>query len=332
MKTQPENNGSKGSMEIFTKFKNTFNSTETGILLVLISLAIILSIITPNFAGAYNLGVLVRQFSFVTLLAMGQTLVLLTRGIDLSVGAIAGLCGILSAWFMQVAGFDPYISVILGIIIGACCGAINGLFITKLNLNPFIVTLAMGEIFAGFIYVITEGWPITEIPKSILFLGQGMIGPIPVPAIIMVVLAIIFIYILHSTPFGRHIYAIGGNENAANLVGIRIDKTKIMVYALSGVFAASGGILMMLRLGAGQPQIGEGWLMPSITAAIIGGTSLMGGQGKIIGTVFGAALMGVLANAIVLLGVSAYWEKVVIGAVVLIAITFDRLRSGMNRL
>lgn len=315
----------------FSKVKNLINSTESGIFGVLILMCLILTIVTPSFADGYNLGVLVRQFSFVAILAMGQTLVLLTRGIDLSIGAIAGLTGILTAWLMVNTGINPFVCVVLGVIIGTLLGSINGILITKLNLNPFIVTLAMGEVFFGLIMVITQGWPIQGIPEKVLFLGQGMIGSAPIPGVIMVILGIILIYTLHSTPFGRHIYAIGGNESAANLVGIRIDKTKIIIYALSGGFAACAGILMMLRLGAGQPQIGEGWLMPAITAAIIGGTSLMGGQGKIIGTVLGAALMGVLANAIVLLSVSAYWERVIIGSVVLLAITFDRIRQGKNR-
>jgi ribose transport system permease protein len=314
-----------------SKLGKIFNSTEGGIFLVLILMSIILTVITPSFADAYNLGVLVRQFSFVAIIAMGQTLVLLTRGIDLSVGAIAGLSGIVSAWLMVNTGLNPFICFALSLLFGAFCGSINGLLITKLNLNPFIVTLAMGEIFFGLIMVITQGWPISDIPSSILFLGQGMIGPAPVPGIIMIVMGIVLIYVLRFTPFGRHIYAIGGNESAANLVGIRIDKVKILVYALSGTFAALAGVLMMLRLGAGQPQIGEAWLMASITAAIIGGTSLMGGQGKIIGAIIGAALMGVLANAIVLLDISAYWERVIIGIVVIIAITLDRVRAKMNR-
>lgn len=328
----------KGSIEstmVSTKpasrFGRIFNSTEGGIFLVLVLMAIILAVITPSFADPYNLGVLVRQFSFVAIIAMGQTLVLLTRGIDLSVGAIAGLSGIVSAWLMVNTGVNPFVCIVLSLLFGAACGSINGVLITKLNLNPFIVTLAMGEIFFGLIMVITQGWPISDIPGNVLFLGQGMIGPAPVPGIIMIVLGILFIYILKSTPFGRHIYAIGGNESAANIVGIRIDKVKILVYALSGTFAALAGVLMMLRLGAGQPQIGEAWLMASITAAIIGGTSLMGGQGKIIGAIIGAALMGVLANAIVLLDISAYWERVIIGVVVLIAITLDRMRARASR-
>lgn len=330
MKMEMENKAIP-TLKPVAKFGKIFNSTESGIFGVLIAMCLLLTFVAPSFADSYNMGVLVRQFSFVAIIAMGQTLVLLTRGIDLSVGAIAGLSGIISAWLMLNTGLDPYICLVLSLLFGALCGSINGLLITKLNLNPFIVTLAMGEIFFGLIMVITQGWPLSGVPQKVLFLGQGMVGPAPVPGIIMIGLGIVLIYVLTSTPIGRHIYAIGGNESAATLVGIRIDRTKIMVYALSGTFAALAGVLMMLRLGAGQPQIGEGWLMASITAAIIGGTSLMGGQGKIIGTIFGAALMGVLANAIVLLSISAYWERVIVGVVVLLAITLDQFRAKVKR-
>jgi ribose transport system permease protein len=308
-----------------------FNSTESGIFVVLLTMCLTLSFVSPNFADSYNLGIILRQFSFVTLIALGQTLVLISGGIDLSVGAVAGLAGILTGWMMVNAGINPYAAIVLGLVIGACCGAANGMLITKLKLNPFIVTLAMGEVFGGLVFVITKGWPIQNIPQEVLFFGQGLIGPIPIPALVMIGIALLLMYVLRNTPFGRHVYAIGGNEAASRLVGIRVTRTKIGVYAISGTLASLAGILMLLRLGAGQPEIGQGWLMPSITAAIIGGTSLMGGQGKMIGTVIGAALMGVLANAIVLLSVSAYWEKVIIGSVVLLAIIMDQLRSRLKR-
>lgn len=304
---------------------------ESGIFLVLVIICILMALVRPNFADSYNLSILVRQFSFVAIVALGQTLVLLKGGIDLSVGSVAGLCGILTSWMLVNTGIPVYLCVPIGIVIGAACGFVNGLFITKFNLNPFIVTLATGEIFAGMILVITKGWAIRNLPESVLFLGQGMVGPFPVPFIIMVVFTIIFMYALRNTPFGRYIYAIGGNESAARLVGIKIDKVKIAVYSISGAMAALAGILMATRLAAGQPTIGEGWLMASITAAIIGGTSLSGGEGRVIGSVIGAALMGVLSNAIVLLNISAYWERVIIGAVVLIAIVFDRIRTRMQK-
>ncbi len=313
------------------RLKNIFRSTESGIFLALLIISVLLTIVNPNFATSYNLGTLVRQFSFTTMIAFGQTLVLISAGIDLSVGAVAGLCGILSAWLMVNTGVDPYLCIIIGVLIGTLCGAMNGFFITKIKLNPFIVTLATGEIFGGLILVITKGWAITNLPKKVTYLGQGMIGFIPIPVIMMLILAVIFIYILRNTPFGRYIYAIGGNESASRLVGVKVNNVKIGVYAISGCMAAFSGIIFVCRLAAGQPSVGQNWVMPSVTAAIIGGTSLSGGEGGILGTVIGAALMGVLSNAIVLLNVSAYWEKVIIGTVVLLAVVLDRVRAKMNQ-
>lgn len=317
---------SSNSQLMLKKMRAIFGTTEGGLFLILLLICALLTFIRPNFIDGYNLGILIRQFSFIAIVALGQTLVLITGGIDLSVGAVAGFCAIVTSWMMVNTGFDPFLCVVLGVIAGAVCGMFNGIFITKVNLNPFIVTLASGEIFAGLILVITKGWAIRNLPESILFLGQGMVGPIPVPFIFLIVLAVFFSYILRNTPFGRYIYAVGGNESAARLVGVKVHKVKISVYAISGALAALAGILLVARLEAGQPTIGEGWLMSSITAAIIGGTLLSGGQGRIVGTVIGAALMGVLANAIVLLSVSPYWERVIIGAVVLIAIVLDRVR------
>lgn len=308
--------------------KGFWASNESGILLVLLTMSILLGIVRPQFVSSYNLAMVVRQFSFVTIVALGQTLVLLSGGIDLSVGSVAGLCGILSAWLMVNTGIDPYVTIVVGVFAGSLCGLINGLLITKVKLNPFIVTLATGEIFGGLIMVITKGWAIMSLPEKVFFLGQGMVGPVPVPVIIMALLAVFFTYILRNTPFGRHIYAIGGNEAASRLVGIQVDKVKTLVYVISGTLSAFAGIILVCRLTSGQPTIGQNWVMPSVTAAIIGGTSLSGGEGTVVGTVIGAALMGVLANAIVLLNVSAYWERVITGVVVLLAVALDRLRAS----
>lgn len=303
-------------------------SNESGIFLVLLAMSALLGMVRPQFLSQFNLATVVRQFSFVTIVAFGQTLVLLSGGIDLSVGSIAGLCGILAAWLMVNTGIDAYLAILIGVAAGSLCGLINGLLITRIKLNPFIVTLATGEVFGGLIMVITKGYAIMSLPSKVFFLGQGMIGPIPVPVIIMVVLAVAFTYILRNTPFGRHIYAIGGNEAAGRLVGIKVNRVKSLIYVISGTLSALAGIILVCRLTSGQPTIGQNWVMPSVTAAIIGGTSLSGGEGTVLGTMIGAALMGVLSNAIVLLNVSAYWERVIVGLVVLLAVTLDRFRAS----
>ena len=185
---------------------------------------------------------------------------------------------------------------------------------------------AASEVYGGLILVITKGYPVMGVPEKFRVLGRGMLGPVPVPVVIMLVLAVTMTYILRNTPFGRYVYALGGNESAARLVGIRVERIKVAVYAISGSLAALSGMIYVSRMNAGQPTIGEAWLMPSVTAAIIGGTSLSGGEGTILGTIIGAVLMGVLANGIVLLNVSSYWEKVIIGTVVVVAVIIDMVR------
>ncbi len=313
-------------MNFFKIMVKLVKTKEFSIFLGLVFLCLLLSLTTTTFLTRFNMAIVIRQVSFIAIVALGQTLVLLTGGIDLSVGSIAGLSSILGTLLMTSAGIDPFLSTFLGIGTGFIFGLINGLFIAKLRLNAFIVTLAFGEAFAGMILVITKGYPVLNLPAAFTYLGQGMVGPFPVPVIIMTVLAIIMIIILHNTPFGRNIYAIGGNREAAALVGIKVENTIMIVYALSGTLSALAGLLLTSRMNAGQPTIGSSWVMPSVTAAIIGGTSLSGGEGTIIGTIIGAIFMGVLANGIVLLKISSYWERVIVGVVVILAIVIDLLR------
>lgn len=298
----------------------------SGVLVALIVLMIILTIATPAFFSHYNMSVVARQASFVGLIALGQTLVLLVGGIDLSVGAAAGLSAILGALLLTQTGIHPYAVLPLTAAFGLGLGCINGFFVAILRLNPFIVTLASWEIFAGATLVITKGYPIRPLGEQFRIFGQGDIFGIPVPVVIFLGAGIILSFVLARTRFGRNIYAVGGNRDAAELVGIRSWRVEFTVFALAGMFAALAGILYASRMDSGQPSVGEGWLMGAITAAIIGGTSLKGGQGSIVGTVLGALLMAVLANGIVLMNVSGYWERIIVGAVVLIAILVDLFR------
>jgi Ribose/xylose/arabinose/galactoside ABC-type transport systems, permease components len=316
--------------KISSILKKGNSSSASMITIVLIVMCIGLNLINNAFLSKYNVSTLIRTASFTTIVAFGQTLVLLTGGIDLSVAGIAGVSGIISAWLMVNTGINPFLCILITIMAGFAAGCINGLIITKVKLVPFIVTLATGEIFGGLIYLITQGWPIQNIPASVTVLGRGMVGMIPVPVIIMLIIGIALMIVLKYFPFGRYIYALGGNENAARITGVKTDKIKIIVYGLSGLLSAIAGILITCRLGAAQPSVGSGWVMPSVTAAIIGGTSLLGGQGGIGGTIIGSILMGVIANAIVLLSISPYGEKVIVGVVVLVAVAIDRLRTNGN--
>jgi ribose transport system permease protein len=299
---------------------------EGGVLLALVVLALLLTIGTSKFLTPYNLGIVVRQIAFVAVVAMGQTLVLLTGGIDLSVGSIAGLCSILGAMLMTSTQLDPFLCALLAVLAGGLLGAVNGVLIAYLRVNAFIATLAMGEVFAGLVLTITKGYPVTGIPESFGFLGRGTLAFLPVPAVIMLVGAAVLTFFLSRVPHGRNIYAVGGNEAAARLAGINVGLVKLSVYSLSGVFAALAGMMFVSRANAGQPTIGPSWLLPSVTAAILGGTSLVGGEGTMLGTIFGATLMGILANGIVLMDISPYWERVIIGAVVITAVLVDLFR------
>ena len=298
----------------------------SGVLVALVALCLVLTLLVPSFLSHYNLSVVARQASFVGLVALGQTLVLLIGGIDLSVGAIAGLSAILGSLMLTQTGINPYLVLPLTGLVGMLLGSINGCFVAILRLNPFIVTLASWEIFAGLTLVITRGVPIRPLGESFRVFGQGSILGVPIPVLIFLAAGAILTFVLARTRFGRNIYAIGGNRDAAELVGIRTVRVEFLVFALAGLFAALAGMLYASRMDSGQPSVGEGWLMGAITAAIIGGTSLKGGQGSIAGTIFGALLMAILANGIVLMNVSGYWERIIIGVVVLIAILVDLLR------
>lgn len=302
----------------------------SGILVALLLLAGPLSIASPNFLSQYNLTVVARQASFVGLVALGQTLVLLIGGIDLSVGTAAGLSAIVGCLMLTKLGIHPYLVPLLTALFGFGLGLINGALIAGLRLNPFIVTLATGEVFAGVNLVITRGYPIRPLGAQFRVFGQGSVFGVPTPVLTFVGAGLILFWVLARTRFGRNIYAIGGNREASTLVGIRVSRVEFIVFGLAGMFAALAGILYASRMDSGQPSVGEGWLMGAITAAIIGGTSLRGGEGTIAGTLIGALLMAVLANGIVLMNVSGYWERVIIGLVVLIAILVDLARRRLR--
>ena len=314
------------------KLFNSIKTTAGAVFIVTILMTVVVQILTGHFYTAYNLSTFIRSASFTIIIGFAQTLVLLLGGIDLSVASIAGLCSMIFAMLTTVAGVDPFLAIVIALAAGAILGAINGIFICTLNLTPFIVTLATSALYKGIIYVATKGIPLTGIPASVTVIGQGsLFGVIPYPAVIMLVLAVILMYMLRFTSFGRHIYAVGGNESAARIVGIQSSKTKMGVYALTGFISSLAGVLMVLRLASSQVHIGENWAMPSITAAVLGGTSMNGGIGGIGGTIIGGLLMSVISFSISLLGISSYWDQIVTGIVVLIAVSIDAIRRRNSK-
>ncbi len=299
---------------------------EAGILAALVVLCLGLAVANPAFLSAYNLETLSRSIAFLAIVALGQTLVLITGEIDLSVGAIGGLSGIVAAWLMAWTQIWAGLAIAAGLLAGMLCGLANGLIVTVTGLSSFIVTLGTMGIFSGLNLVITEGQAIVHIKESVLFLGVGDLAGIPLPVVFALVLLVAVLLALRFTAAGRYIFAVGGNREAAYVVGIRVNHIRLGVFAVSGLLAGFAAILVVARLASAQPTIGESWLLPTISAAVIGGTALTGGEGSPVGTVIGAAIMVVLENAIVMLSISPYWQTVVIGGAVIVAVGVDVLR------
>ncbi|MCH4390839.1 ABC transporter permease subunit [Staphylococcus haemolyticus] len=291
----------------------------------LILLIIVVSILNPSFLDLSNLLNLLRQISINGLIAFGMTFIILTGGIDLSVGSILALSSAFIA-LMITSGVDPIIALIIGVLIGFVLGAVNGLLVTKGNMAPFIATLATMTIFRGLTLVITDGNPITNLRDSYLFqlFGKGYFIGIPVPAVTMIIVFVILLILLQKTTFGRHTYAIGGNEVAAKISGIKVNKIKILIYGISGLMSALAGGILTSRLNSAQPTAGTSYELDAIAAVVLGGTSLTGGKGRIVGTLIGVLIIGVLNNGLNLLGVSSFYQQVVKGVVILIAVLIDR--------
>lgn len=314
-----------------SKVVKFLKSTAGMVLIVTILIGAIVHLTTGNFFTQYNISTLTRAASFVILVGFGQTIVLLTGGIDLSVASISSVCGMFCAIFMVRMGMNEYVAIILSCLLGIIFGFVNGFFISYFKLTPFIVTLATMEIYKGIVYVITKGMPITGMPSSAQNLANGIIaGILPNVVIIMATICIILTVLLNRTRIGRYIYALGGNRNCARIVGIPIEKVEIFVYSLSGLLSAVAGVLMACKLASFQASIGESWQMDSITAAVLGGTSMAGGIGSVVGTIIGGLLSGVISTCITLLRVSSYWETIVTGAVVLIAVLIDALKDNAS--
>lgn len=296
---------------------------ELNILLALVLLCALLAFLSPVFFTWNNLLGVARAFSLTAIAAIGQTMVIITGGIDLSAGSIIGLSS-LSTGMLLVSGWPSPLAILAGLVIGTAFGACNGLLITRIGLPPFIATLGTLSIGRGLIYVVTQGYPVTA-PRDELLLqiGQGYVGRIPMPVIIMVVITVLATLFLGKTTLGRYIYAVGGNEEAARLAGINVNNVKMFVYTTSGFLASVSGIILLSRLVSAQPTAGLGQELPVIAASIIGGTSLVGGEGTALGAVLGAAIVGVLENGIVLLGINTYAQQVVTGAAIILAVALD---------
>jgi ribose transport system permease protein len=294
--------------------------------MILFVLCVLLSIASDKFFTQQNLFSVMRAFSYIAIIAIGQCLVIISGGVDLSVGSVYGFSGLMTAFLMKKAGMAIPFGIAGGLAVGTALGMANGMLITKVRIPPFIATLGMLSVTRGLSYALTTGYPIRT-GKIFNTIGQGYLWIIPLPVVYMIVLAILFTIFLNRTVTGRRIRAIGGNEEAAKVSGININNVKLVVYSLCGLLSGVAGIATTARLGVAQSTSGMGYELDAIAAVIIGGASLSGGKGTILGAVLGAAIMGVLKNGLILLNVSAYWQQTVLGLVVILAIAADQFRK-----
>ncbi|MDI3473414.1 MAG: ribose transport system permease protein [Thermotogaceae bacterium] len=318
------------SLQNYRTYLSKFQS-----LIILISLTIIVGLLSERFFSINNMWNILRQTSVNLCISVGMTMVILTGGIDLSVGSVLGFTGAVIAGLLKngltltplgiVIQYEPLGAAIVGILVGLALGLFNGFVITKFRVPPFVATLGMLTAARGFTMLWTKGYPITGLGEKFGFIGTGWLLGIPMPVWISGIIAFLGAMTLRKTRFGRYIYAIGGNEKAAKLSGVNVDKIKLWTYAISGALSAIAGLIVTSRLDSAQPNAGTSYELDAIAAVVIGGTSLSGGKGSIIGTVQGALIMGVLNNGLVLMGVSPFWQQVIKGFVIILAVILDKL-------
>jgi ribose transport system permease protein len=290
---------------------------------------VVFALISKYFLTADNLLNITLQTSLTAIVAVGMTLVIITAGIDISVGSLIAFVGLISASILKLdlpLGLSLPGSVLIGLLVGAISGVIYGVLITKMKMAPFIVTLAAMAVWRGLAYIYTDGRPIWGLPEEFNALGNGRILGIPIPTIIMAVTFVVAYIVLNHTKFGRYVYAIGGNIEAARLAGINTARVLILVYVIDGVLTAVSGILLASRLSSGQPNAGLTYELQVIAAVAVGGASLMGGKGTIVGTFIGAMFIGVLRNGLNLVGVGSYYQEVTLGLVILAAVLIDQAK------
>jgi ribose/xylose/arabinose/galactoside ABC-type transport system permease subunit len=303
-----------------------------GLAVAFIVLVLVVNALTHgDFLALRNLTNVLRQISVNAIMAVGQTFVIITAGIDLSVGSLVGLAGVVMALVANALHLGApatfVVTLLVGLAVGCAAGWINALPVVKLNLPPFITTLAMMQVARGLAYILAHGQPIPVNGAAFNWLGTGSIAGVPWIVIVMAIVTIVFAIVLGRTAYGRYVLADGGNEEAARLAGIDVGRVKTLVYVISGGCSALAGLLLMARFSSGSPQSGTGYELQAIAAVVVGGTSLMGGRGTIVGTFFGALLIGVLNNVMNLLNIESYTQEIVLGAVILLAVVLDELRK-----
>lgn len=312
----------------WTTLMRLFQTKEVSVLFALLLVSGGIAMATPYFLTTDNLMGVFRSFSTTAIMSIGMVMVIVTGGIDLSVGSVMGLAGMVTALAFG-HGMSTAVSVGCGLGVGLLFGLTNGLLVTVGRLPPFIATLGTLSIGRGLMYIVTKGVPVTpDTPEAFSVIGQGYLGNVPAPVVIMVVLAVIFSLIMAYTTFGRHVYATGGNEHASWISGVNTSRIKLVVFTLSGVISALAGVIAFSRFLSAEPASGFGVELDVIAAAAIGGASLSGGVGSVQGAILGAALTGIIANGVVLMNINTYAQQAITGAVILIAVSIDVWRNA----
>ena len=303
------------------------NASTFTILLIFVAMCVALSIAKPAFLDTTNIWNVARSFSAYAIAGLGVSMVIMLGGIDISICAIYGLAGVMAA--LAIKGGIPAVpAIILGLLSGVACGAVNAILVIYCKLPPYIATLGTQQIFRGICYITTKGYPISGLGSGFLWLGQSYILGIPIAVYAMLIIIVLFAIFRNKTTTGRRIFALGGNEEATRISGINVTKLKFLCFILSGVTAAFAGIMNASKLGVCQPTAGAGFEMDAIASVVIGGSSLSGGEGTVVGTVIGAAIIGVLRNALVLLSVDSYFQTLIIGTVIIVAVSIDQIRKS----
>ena len=306
--------------------RRLLGARETGIAIAVLVIMVALTLSTPYFLTTSNLAIVARQISLAAIIAVGMTFVILMGAIDLSVGSVVALTSVVVGYVMVTMQMPIIVAVLAGLLTGALVGLINGFLVIRTGVPAIIVTLGMMGLARGAALVITQGSTISGLPKEYLELGQGYVGLVPIPVIIAMVVAVLAHVFLSRTTLGRHVYFIGSNEEAAVLSGVAVGRLKVFVFTLCATLAALEGVIETSRMSTAQPASGTGYELNAIGAVIIGGTSIMGGEGTILGTILGAILLGLITNGLILLGVSAYWQQVFSGGIIILAVTLDTWR------
>lgn len=302
--------------------------SNTGILCVMILIGITLSFMTPNFLTAGNIISVLRQISNNIFLALGMTLVIILGGIDLSVGSIVAMSGTLTVGFIVTNGVPMMPAILAGLALGTLVGLFNGFIVARFQVPAFIVTLSTMNMAKGIAYIYSGGRSTRITSDAYAMIGTGyLFGVVPLPVVYMIILIIIFVILLNKTRFGTYVYAVGGNRESARLSGVPIKKVEILVFTISGFLAAFAGIVLSSRMYSGQPKAGDGYEMDAIAACVLGGISMAGGTGHVSGTVIGAVVIGIISNGLNLIGVSSFWQLLVKGLIILVAVIIDSQKN-----